>query len=136
MQMQKSQSSLPGEQQSQSSLPGLTRQSILFCKKSFTKWMDPRVNGVPADNVGGVPRPAGDGRFAWREPGEGPTRAAIAVVIAGLDPAIHPLRKKVLTKRMDPRVNGVPADNVGGVPRPAGDGRFAGPESGPLRERR
>jgi len=22
--------------------------------------MDPRVNGVPADNVGGVPRPAGD----------------------------------------------------------------------------
>jgi hypothetical protein len=50
MQMPESQSSLPGEQQSQSSLPGLTRQSILFCKKSFTKWMDPRV------------KPAGDGR--------------------------------------------------------------------------
>jgi len=27
--------------------------------------MDPRVNGVPADNVGGVPRPAGDERVAW-----------------------------------------------------------------------
>src|SRR5262245_16413281 len=43
-----------------------------------------------------------------------PTRAAIAVVIAGLDPAIHPVRKKVLTKRMDPRV------------KPAGDGRLHG----------
>jgi hypothetical protein len=32
------------------------------------------------------------------------------------DPAIH-----LLAKKMDPRVNGVPADNVGGVPRPAGD---------------
>src|SRR5215470_17728946 len=42
------------------------------------------------------------------------TRAAIAVVIAGLDPAIHPVRKKVLTKRMDPRV------------KPAGDGRLRG----------
>jgi hypothetical protein len=61
--------------------------------------MDPRV------------KPAGDGRFAWPEPGEGSTRAAIAVVIAGLDPAIHPLRKEVLTKKMDPRV------------KPAGDGR-------------
>ena len=69
--------------------------------------MDPRV------------KPAGDGTFAWREPGQ--TRAAITVVIAGLDPAIHLLRKKSFTKRMDPRVNGVPADNVGGVPRPAGD---------------
>src|SRR5215472_4089803 len=37
---------------------------------------------------------------------------AVAVVIAGLDPAIHPVRKKVLTKRMDPRV------------KPAGDGGF------------
>jgi len=27
--------------------------------------MGPRVNGVPADNVGGVPRPAGDERVAW-----------------------------------------------------------------------
>src|SRR5947199_8789883 len=50
----------------------------------------------------------------WRGPGEGPTRAAIAVVIAGLDPAIHPLRKKVLTKAMDPRV------------KPAGDERLGG----------
>jgi hypothetical protein len=41
-------------------------------------------------------------------------RAAIAVVIAGLDPAIHPVRKKDLTKRMDPRV------------KPAGDGRLHG----------
>jgi len=32
------------------------------------------------------------------------------------DPAIHLLAKKV-----DPRVNGVPTDDVGGVPRPAGD---------------
>src|SRR5215510_1417646 len=60
--------------------------------------------------------------------------------------AIHPVRKKVLTKKMDhPKsgspdfghfecasrinptcvVNGVPADNVGGVPRPAGDERVA-----------
>jgi hypothetical protein len=31
-------------------------------------------------------------------------RAAITLVIAGLDPAIHLLRKKVLAKRMDPRV--------------------------------
>jgi hypothetical protein len=38
------------------------------------------------------------------EAGEGQTRAAIAIVIAGLDPAIHPVRKKVLTKKMDPRV--------------------------------
>jgi hypothetical protein len=29
---------------------------------------------------------------------------AIAVVIAGPDPAIHPVREKVLTKKMDPRV--------------------------------
>jgi len=35
----------------------------------------------------------------------------IKVVIAGLDPAIHPLRKRVLAKKMDPRV------------KPAGDGR-------------
>jgi len=27
--------------------------------------MDPRVNGVPADNVGGDPRPAGGGGLAW-----------------------------------------------------------------------
>jgi hypothetical protein len=47
------------------------------------------------------------------EAGEGQTRAAIAVVIAGLDPAIHPVRKKVLTKKMDPRV------------KPAGDERAA-----------
>ena len=33
-----------------------------------------------------------------------------AVIIAGLDPAIHPVRKKLLTKGMDPRV------------KPAGDG--------------
>jgi hypothetical protein len=33
------------------------------------------------------------------EAGEGQTRAAIAVVIAGLDPAIHPVRKKVLRRR-------------------------------------
>ena len=33
-----------------------------------------------------------------------------AVVIAGLDPAIHPVRKKLLTKGVDPRV------------KPAGDG--------------
>src|SRR6516164_1043992 len=45
--------------------------------------------------------------------GWGATGAVIAVVIAGLDPAIHPVRKKVLTKRMDPRV------------KPAGDGGFA-----------
>ena len=51
---------------------------------------------------------------AQRGPGEGPTRAAIAVVIAGLDPAIHPLRKKGLTKGMDPRV------------KPAGDERRGG----------
>ena len=69
-----------------------------------------------------------------------------AVVIAGLDPAIHPVRQKVLTKKTDhPKsglpdfgrfkcasrvnptcvVNGVPADNVGGVSRPAGDERVA-----------
>jgi hypothetical protein len=35
------------------------------------------------------------------------------VVIAGLDPAIHPLRKKVFTQKMDPRV------------KPAGDGTSA-----------
>src|SRR6266511_3581710 len=46
--------------------------------------------------------------------------AVIAVVIAGLDPAIHPVRKKVLTRRMDPRV------------KPAGDGRFAWYETLPL----
>ena len=39
--------------------------------------------------------------------------AAGAAVIAGLDPAIHPLRKKALTKKMDPRV------------KPAGDGTVA-----------
>jgi hypothetical protein len=33
-----------------------------------------------------------------------------AIVIAGLDPAIHPLRKMLFAKRMDPRV------------KPAGDG--------------
>src|SRR5215470_5612117 len=71
---------------------------------------------------------------AQRGPGEGQTRAAIAVVIAGLDTAsrvnptcgalycatraspscgaIHPVRKKLLTKKMDPRV------------KPAGDGTF------------
>jgi hypothetical protein len=43
----------------------------------------------------------------------GQTRAAIAVVIAGPDPAIHPVREKVLTKKMDPRV------------KPAGDERVA-----------
>src|SRR5262249_8134026 len=37
------------------------------------------------------------------------------------DPATHLLRNKLIAKQMDPRVNGVPADNVGGVPRPAGD---------------
>ena len=37
-----------------------------------------------------------------------------AVVIAGLDPAIHPARKKLLTKGMDPRV------------KPAGDGTEVG----------
>ena len=37
-----------------------------------------------------------------------------AVVIAGLDPAIHPVRKKLLTKGMDPRV------------KPAGDGTEVG----------
>jgi len=55
----------------------------------------------------------------WRAPGEGQTRAAIAVVIAGLDPAIHPVRKKVLTKKMDPRV------------KPAGDGRVARARAAP-----
>src|SRR5262245_32239076 len=45
-------------------------------------------------------------------------RAAIAVVIAGLDPAIHPLRKKFLRRTMDPRV------------KPTGDGRFAWPAPG------
>src|SRR5262245_9378933 len=45
---------------------------------------------------------------------------AVAVVIAGLDPAIHPVRKKVLAKRMDPRV------------RPAGDGSLAWRETPPL----
>src|SRR5262249_57792485 len=39
---------------------------------------------------------------------QGPMRAAIAVVIAGLDPAIHPVRKKVLTKTLDPRVTPPP----------------------------
>jgi hypothetical protein len=34
----------------------------------------------------------------------------LSVVIAGLDPAIHPLRKKRLTKMMDPRVK--PAGDV------------------------
>jgi len=33
-----------------------------------------------------------------------------SVVIAGLDPAIHPLRKTSLTKTMDPRVK--PAGDV------------------------
>jgi hypothetical protein len=33
-----------------------------------------------------------------------------SVVIAGLDPAIHPLRKKGLTKMIDPRVK--PAGDV------------------------
>src|SRR5215467_8151244 len=37
------------------------------------------------------------------------------------DPATHLLRNKLIAKQMDLRVNGVPADNVGGVPRPAGD---------------
>src|SRR5262249_13326448 len=46
------------------------------------------------------------------------------------DPATHLLRNKLIAKQMDPRVNGVPADNVGGAPRPAGGGR-AGPP--PLR---
>src|SRR5262249_49640091 len=55
----------------------------------------------------------------WRAPGEGQTRAAISVVIAGLDPAIHPVRKKVLTKKMDPRV------------KPAGDGRVARARAAP-----
>jgi hypothetical protein len=41
--------------------------------------------------------------------------AAIAAVIAGLDPAIHLVRKRVSTKRMDPRV------------KPAGDGELAAP---------
>jgi hypothetical protein len=45
---------------------------------------------------------------------------ALAVVIAGLDPAIHPVRKKVLAKRMDPRV------------KPAGDGRLAWRQTPPL----
>jgi peptide/nickel transport system ATP-binding protein len=36
---------------------------------------------------------------------------ALGPVIAGLDPAIHPLRKKVLSKRMDPRVK--PAGDAG-----------------------
>jgi hypothetical protein len=35
----------------------------------------------------------------------------LKAVIAGLDPAIHPASKKLLAKRMDPRV------------KPAGDGR-------------
>jgi hypothetical protein len=44
-------------------------------------------------------------------------------VIAGRDPAIHPLRKKVFTKKMDPRV------------KPAGDRRVgtdAAAHSAPL----
>src|SRR5262249_44879856 len=44
-------------------------------------------------------------------------RRRFSTVIAGLEPAIHHLRKT-----MDARVNGVPADFVGGVPRPAHDG--------------
>jgi hypothetical protein len=44
--------------------------------------------------------------------------ALIAVVIAELDPAIHPVRKRVLTKRMDPRVK--PAGDVA-APHRAGD---------------
>src|ERR1700757_5356842 len=79
----------------------------------------------------------GGGRAAEAraEGGEGQPRAAIAVVIAGLETAsrvyptcgalycatraspscvaIHPIRKKILTKKMDPRVE------------PAGDGRAA-----------
>jgi hypothetical protein len=48
-----------------------------------------------------IPPPqAGEGTHRAR----GDADAGIAVVIAGLDPAIHPLRKEVLTKRMDPRV--------------------------------
>ena len=39
------------------------------------------------------------GEKCGREAGEGQTRAAIAVVIAGLDPAIHPVREKLLRKR-------------------------------------
>jgi hypothetical protein len=42
------------------------------------------------------------GRGAHRARGD--ADAEITVVIAGLDPAIHPLRKEVVTKRMDPRV--------------------------------
>jgi hypothetical protein len=50
----------------------------------------------------------------------GDADAGIAVVIAGLDPAIHPVCKKVLTKRMDPRVK--PASDGGFVWREAGEG--------------
>jgi hypothetical protein len=34
----------------------------------------------------------------------------LSIVIAGLDPAIHPLRKKLLRRTMDPRVK--PAGDV------------------------
>src|SRR5439155_27055078 len=54
-----------------SSWPGLTRPSICFAKL-LTKKMDPRV------------KPAGDGRAYSDRP---------RLVVAGLDPAIHLLRK-------------------------------------------
>jgi len=72
-----------------SSLPGLTRQSIRFAKSSYedgwTRGSSPRVTGK-----GRSPSPS---------------------VIAGLDPAVHPLTKIPLSlaKMMDPR------------PKPAGD---------------
>jgi len=42
--------------------------------------MDPRVNGVPADNVGGAPRPAGDGRLRGARPPL--TRLALSALAA------------------------------------------------------
>src|SRR5262249_58379711 len=43
------------------------------------------------------------------------------------DPATHLLRNKLIAKQMDPRVNGVPADNVGGGAPPRGD-RWPAPD--------
>src|SRR5215472_11346254 len=106
------------EQQSRSSLPGIARRKT-------------RVNALVTPQVGFT-------RLAAHYAAQlGQARVAVQSIL---------IAKKVLTKKMDhPKsglpdfgrfkcasrvnptcvVNGVPADNVGGVPRPAGDGRVA-----------
>jgi hypothetical protein len=50
----------------------------------------------------------------------------IVLVMPGLGPGIHVLRSETITdKDVDGRDNGVPADKVGGVPRPGHDGYAA-----------